>query len=166
MWTQSCRNFLTGAATLAIFAGLAIASNHHDLNGTWQLVPSRSELNGEPVIQTGTVTINDRERNVYVQRNFNFDGANQSTSTTFSTDAREKTSIKEPGFKSKAKWDDDVLKVTTTQDGVTIVERYSLRDDGTMVLQIDRTGHQPETLFFQRSEPRDVTEPRITEPRP
>jgi hypothetical protein len=150
MLIRSCRNFLTGAATLAIFAGLAVASNHHELNGTWQLVPSRSELNGEPAIQTGTVTINDRERNVYVQRNFNFDSANQSTSTSFSTDAREKTSIKEPGFKSKAKWDGDVLKVTTMQDGVTITERYSLNADGAMMLQIDRTGHQPETLFFQR----------------
>ncbi len=154
MSIQTCRNFLTGAATLAILvglgAGLGLAANHHAMNGTWQLVPQRSELNGEPAIQTGTVTINDRERNVYVQRNFNFDGADQSTSTSFSTDAREKTSIKEPGFKSKAKWDGDVLKVVTTQDGINIVERYSLRDDGTMMLQIERTGHQPETLYFQR----------------
>jgi hypothetical protein len=150
MRKQSCRNFLMGAATVAIFAGLAAANNHHDLNGTWQLVPARSELNGEPTIQTGSVTINDRERNIYVQRNFNFDGANRSTSTSFSTDAREKASIKEPGFKSKAKWEGDVLKVATSQDGINIVERYSLRDDGTMMLQIDRTGHQPETLFFQR----------------
>jgi hypothetical protein len=126
--------------------------NHHELNGTWQLVPARSEFNGEAAIQTGTVIINDRERNIYVQRNFNFDGANQSTSTSFSTDAREKTSIKdkEQGFKSKAKWDGDVLKVVTTQEGINITERYSLRDDGTMTLQIDRNGHQPETLFFQR----------------
>jgi hypothetical protein len=152
MSKQTCRNFLTGAATLAMFAGLGLAANHHELNGTWQLVPQRSEFNGEPAIQTGTVTINDRERNVYVQRNFNFDAPNQSTSTSFSTDAREKTSIKdkEQGFKSKAKWDGDVLKVMTTQEGINVVERYSLRDDGAMVLQIDRTGHQPETLFFQR----------------
>jgi hypothetical protein len=156
MWAKCCKSFLAGAATLAIFAGFAWAANHHELNGTWQLVPSRSELNGEFVIQSGTVTINDRERNVYVERNFNFDGANQSTSTTFSTDAREKTSIKdkEQGFKSKAKWDGDVLKVTTTQDGVNIVERYNLRNDGTMMLQIDRTGHQPETFYFQRTAPR------------
>lgn len=156
MFRQTCRNFLTGAATLAIFAGLgsglAAAANHHELNGTWQLVPSRSEFNGEPVIQTGAVTINDREGNIYVQRNFNFDGANQSTSTSFSTDARLKTSIKdkEQGFKSKAKWDGDVLKVMTTQEGVTISEKYRLTSDGTLMLQIDRTGHQPETLYFQR----------------
>ncbi len=52
--------------------------------------------------------------------------------------------------KSKAKWDGDVLKVMTTQDGANMTERYSLRDDSTMMLQIDRTGHQPETLYFQR----------------
>jgi hypothetical protein len=154
MLRQTCRNFLSATATLAVVAGLGaglgFAANHHELNGTWQLVPQRSELNGEPAIQTGSVTINDRERNVYVQRNFNFDGANLSTSTSFSTDAREKTSIKEPGFKSKAKWDGDVLKVVTTQDGINIVERYKLNDDGVMMLQIERTGHQPETLFFQR----------------
>jgi len=139
-----------GLGALAVLAGSALAANHHELNGTWQLVPSRSESNGEPAIQTGTVAIHDREGNIYVQRNFNYDGANQSTSTSFSTDAREKTSIKEPGFKSKAKWDGDVLKVTTTQDGVNIVERYSPLDDGTMMLRIDRTGRPSETFYFQR----------------
>jgi hypothetical protein len=139
-----------GAATLTMMAGMGLAANHHAMNGTWELVPQRSEFHGEPAIQTGTVTINDRERNVYVQRNFNFDGANQSASTSFSTDSQERATIKEPGFKSKAKWEGDVLKVVTTQDGINIVERYSLRDDGTMMLQIDRTGHQPETLYFQR----------------
>jgi hypothetical protein len=152
MSRQTCRNFLLGAATLAVVAGVGFAANHHELNGTWQLVPQRSDFNGEPAIQTGTVTINDRERNVTVQRNFNFDGANQSTSTSFSTDSQEKATIKdkEQGFKSKAKWDGDILKVVTTQGGINIVERYSLRDDATMMLQIERNGHQPETLYFQR----------------
>jgi hypothetical protein len=146
MWPRACKSFLT----VAIFASCAFASNHHELNGTWQLVPTRSEFHGEPAIQSGMVTINDREGNVYVSRDFNFDGANQSGSTSFSTDAREKTSIKEPGFKSKAKWEGDMLKVTTTREGVTTVERYSLRAEGGMMLQIDRPGHSAETLFFQR----------------
>lgn len=158
MWKQTGRNFRNGVATLAVFAGLgaglgaglAFASNHHVLNGTWQLVPAKSELHGEPAIQTGTVTINDREGNIFVQRNFDLDSANLSTSTSFSTDARAKTSIKEPGFKSKAKWDGDVLKVTTTHEGITTVERYSMAGEGDMMLQIERTGHQPETLYFQR----------------
>jgi hypothetical protein len=147
---QFCRNFLRCAAVGALFVGCALANDHHSLNGVWQLIPARSEFNGEPAIQTGTVTINDRESNIFVQRNFNFDGPNQSTSSSFSTDAREKSSIKEPGFKSKAKWDGHVLTVSTTRSGETTLERYSLREDGTMVLQLDRPGHQPETLYFQR----------------
>jgi hypothetical protein len=150
MWRQPYRDFLRGAVALAIFTGCALASHHHDLNGSWQLIPARSEFHGESVIQSGTVTIDDRQGNIYVSRNFIYDGANQSTTSTFSTDAREKTSIKEPGFKSKTQWKGDVLEVTTTRDGATTVERYSLRDAGTMVLMIDRPGHALETLLFQR----------------
>src|SRR5277367_3915192 len=100
MWSKYCKSFLA----LAAFAASAFASNHHELNGTWQLVPARSELHGEPAIQTGTVNINDREGNIWVERNFNFDAANQTRSTSFVTDSRKGSSIKEPGFKSKAKW--------------------------------------------------------------
>jgi hypothetical protein len=147
MRIQTCRNFLAGAATLAIFAGLAVAANHHELNGTWELVPARSQLNGEPAIATGAVTINDREGNVYVSRTFNFDDANQSVTTGFNTDARHNASIKdkESGFKSKAKWEGNVLKVVTNHDGTTTMERYSLAGDGSMMLQVDRTGRPSET---------------------
>ena len=117
---------------------------------SWQLIPERSEFHGEPAIQTGTVTIDDREGNIYVSRNFNYDEADRSTSTTFDTDARAKTSIKEPGFKSKTEWKGDVLQVTTTREGATTVEHYRLLDDATMVLTVDRPGHAPETLFFRR----------------
>ena len=152
MTRQSCRNFLRCAFAAVLFTGCALAANHHAMNGVWQLVPERSEFNGEPALQTGTVTINDREHNVYVSRNFTFDTPSQTTSTSFSTDARHNASIKdkETGFKSKAKWDGDVLTVTTTQQGNNVVERYSLRDDRTMVLQLDRPGHQAETLYFER----------------
>jgi hypothetical protein len=154
MWQQTCRNFLAVTATLAVFAGLGVSSawavNHHELNGTWQLVPARSELHGEPAIQTGTVAINDREGNIYVQRNFDLDSASLSTSTSVATDARAKTSIKEPGFKSKAKWEGNLLKVTTDHAGTTTVERYSLIGDGTMMLQVDRTGRPAEVLYLQR----------------
>ncbi len=149
MAMQSCRNFLRCVTAVVLFTACALANDHQRLNGVWQLVPARSEFNGERVIQTGTVTINDREGNIFVQRDFNFDAPNQSTATDFATDARHNTSIKQPGFKSKAKWDGHVLTVTTTRSGETTVERYSLRDDGTMMLQLDRPGHQPETLYFQ-----------------
>ncbi|MGD1090388.1 MAG: hypothetical protein ABSB35_00195 [Bryobacteraceae bacterium] len=150
MRRQSCRSFLTGAAALTIFAGCALAANHHELNGTWQLIPSRSEFHEEPVIESGTITINDRESNIYVSRNFTYQGANQSTTSSFSTDSRENTIIKNPGVTSKSKWEGGVLKVTTTREGITTVERYSLRGDGSMVLMIDRPRRALETLVFQR----------------
>jgi hypothetical protein len=142
--------FLTGAAALAIFAGSALAWNHHDLNGTWQLVAERSELHGEPAIETGTVTIEDREGNIYVSRTFDYHRVNRSTSSTFDTDARAKTSIKEPGLKSKTEWKGEVLQVTTTREGSVTVERFRLLDDGAMALTVDRPGHAAETLFFRR----------------
>ncbi len=150
MQTEACRNFLIAAAALAVFAGHASAVNHHELNGTWQLIPERSEFHGEPVIKTGSVTIADREGNIYVSRNFNFDGVNQSTSSTFDTDARARTSIKEPGIRSKTEWKGDVLQVTTTREGATTIERYRLSADGIMELTVDRPGHAPETLLFGR----------------
>jgi hypothetical protein len=137
-------------ASLFLFAASALANHHHELNGAWQLIPSRSVLNGGPAIQSGTVTINDREGNVYVDRNFNLTEGNRTVTTNFFTDAREKASIKQPGLISKAKWEGDLLKVVTTQDGVTTVERYSLSSDGSMILQVDRTGRPPETLVFER----------------
>ena len=154
MFARSCRNFLAGAAILAFFAGLvageAWAANHHELNGTWQLMPARSELNGEPAIKSGAVTIRDREGNIYVSRNFDFDAENQTVTTNFTTDARANTSIKEPGLRSKMKWEGDVLRVTTLQNGITTVERYSLLSDGTLMEHVERTGHQPETFYFNR----------------
>lgn len=150
MQSKVRRSLLTAAAALAVFAGNALAVNHHELNGTWQLIPERSEFHGERVIKTGSVTIADREGNIYVSRSFNFDGVNQSTSSTFDTDARAKTSIKEPGIRSKTEWKGDALQVTTTQNGATTVERYSLSADGIMVLTVDRPGHAAETLLFGR----------------
>jgi len=88
--------------------------------------------------------------NIYVSRDFNYDSADRSATSNFSTDARARSSIKEPGVRSKTEWKGDVLQVTTTQDGATTVERYRLRDDGAMELMIDRPGHAVETLLFRR----------------
>ena len=144
------KTFLGVVSVLALFAIPALANHHRELNGTWQLAPERSVLNGEPQIQTGTVNINDREGNITVERNFTLDTPSQTTSTSFATDSRKGTSIKEPGFKSKAKWDGDVLKVVTNHEGTTTVERYSLVGDGTMMLQVERTGRPSENLYFVR----------------
>ncbi len=53
-------------------------------------------------------------------------------------------------LKSKTKWDHDVLKVLTTQSGVTTVESYTLNPDGTMTATVMVPSHPPITLLFQR----------------
>jgi len=152
MRIQSRNFFKASVICLAFFAvSGAIAGGHHSLNGTWVLEPTKSDFAGQPSLQTGTVTINDREHNITVSRNFNYDGANETFSYSFSTDGRENSTIHQgKAFKSKAKWDDNVLKVTTTQNDVTVVERYSLEPDGSMKLMIERPGHRMISLFFQR----------------
>ena len=124
---------------------------HPNINGVWVLNKVRSNFAGEPVIETGSITINDREHNIYISRTFNYDGEKGGFDFNFTTDGQENSTIKKGvSFKSKAKWEGDVLKVVTTQDGSNTVERYSLRDESTMMLQVERSGHQPETLYFQR----------------
>ena len=142
---------LFSLAALVLFATSTLAASHHQLNGTWILDPTRSEFAGEPAIQTGTVTINDRQHNIYISRNFDFDGQKQTYEYSFSTDGRESATIHQgENFKSKAKWDGDVLKVTTEHNGSTIVERYSLEPDGSLMLVVERPEHRVITLFFHR----------------
>ena len=151
MLPHTCTIFLGSFAILVLFAVSAFAANHHQLNGTWNLVPAESEFGGEPAIQTGSVTINDREHNITVTRSFSYDSADQSLSYSFSTDGRENATIREgKSFKSKAKWDGDVLKVTTTADNVTTVEHFTLGADGAMRLMVQRGDHHARTLVFHR----------------
>src|ERR1700682_2373187 len=149
MRPQSCKIFPISFLILVLFAASAFAANHHQLNGTWNLVPAESEFGGEPAIQTGSVTINDREHNITVTRSFSYDAADQSLSYSFSTDGRENATIREgKTFKSKANWDDDVLRVTTPENNVTTVERFTLAGDNTMKLVVERGDHRPRTLVF------------------
>ena len=151
MSLEVCKRFLKGLVALVFFSVFAWAGNHHDLNGTWKLIPTRSEFGGEPALQRGTVTINDREHNISISRNFTYEGADQTVSYNSSLDGKENASIHEgPAFKTKAKWEGDVLRVTSTQDGITTVERFRLSGDGSMMLTVDRPGHRTETLFFER----------------
>jgi hypothetical protein len=64
---------------------------------------------------------------------------------------KENSTIKDgKDFKSKAKWERNVLRVTTTRGGVTTVERFSLAEDGTLLLNVDQPEHKPIALVFQR----------------
>ena len=140
-------------AVLATFLLLssAFARDHSFLNGTWTLLPAKSDFAGQPVVQTGTVTINDRQGNITVSRNFTYEGASETFFYHDITDAENNATIKTgKDLKSKTRWDHDVLKVTTTDSAGTTLENYSLAGDGTMVVSVTRPGRAPFTLVFQR----------------
>jgi hypothetical protein len=146
----------TSILTAAMLASLVFTSNilardHDALNGTWALVPSHSDFAGHSVVQTGTVTIHDRDGVILIERKFVYEGA---TETYFYTDGlgseNSDTIHSSKSLKTKTKWDHDVLNVTTTQSGAITVERYSLAADGTMMVKVERPDHKPITLSFLR----------------
>ena len=136
-------------ATL-FFACSAIARDHTALNGTWTLVPSKSDFAGQSAVQTGTVTIDDRQGNITVSRSFVYEGAAETLFYSDITDSQRNATIRTgKDLKSKTRWDHDVLKVTTTQSGAITLESYTLGADGTMVVSVVRSEHKPITLVFQ-----------------
>jgi len=137
--------------TTLLFAFSAGARDHSALNGTWTLVPARSDFAGQHVVQTGTVTIDDKEGVIIVSRNFVYEGATDTFFYRDLTDAENNATIHTgKDLKSKTSWDHDVLKVTTTQYGAITLERYTLAADGTMMVSVVRPDHKPITLVFQR----------------
>jgi hypothetical protein len=148
---KRCIWFLAVAVSIGAFAFSAFARDHSALNGTWTLVPAKSEFAGQPVVQTGTVTISDREGIIIVTRSFVYEGATETFFYKDMTDSEHNATIHTgKDLKSKTKWDHDVLKVTTTVSGVVTLESYSLAADGTMIVSVERPEHKPITLVFQR----------------
>ena len=136
--------------TTLLFAFSAFAREHSALNGTWTLVPAQSDFAGQPVVQTGTVTIADRDGIIIVSRSFVYEGATETFFYRDITDANNNATIHTgKDLKSKTSWDHDVLKVTTTQDGAITIESYTLAADGTMLVSVVRPEHKPITLVFQ-----------------
>jgi len=142
---------ITGAVlTTVLFAFSAFARDHNALNGTWTLVPAKSDFAGQPVVQTGTVTIADREGIIIVSRSFVYEGATETFFYCDVTDSEHNATIHTgKDVKSKTRWDHDVLKVTTTQSGAITLESYTLAADGTMLVSVERPEHKPITLVFQ-----------------
>jgi hypothetical protein len=136
--------------SMALLAICATAHEHTALNGTWTLAPDKSDFGGQPAIKSGTVTIDERQGNITVSRNFEYEGAAGTVFYRDMTDSRNNASIHAGDLKSKTKWDHDVLKVTTTQGGAITVESYSLGADGTMLVNVARPEHAAITLVFQR----------------
>jgi len=143
---------IAGVLTTILFASSALAHDHRALNGTWTLVPAKSDFAGQRVVQTGTVTINEREGNITVSRSFMYEGSNETFFYSDITDSQYNATIHTgKDLKSKSRWDHDILKVTTTLSGVTTFESYILSADGTMMVNVERPERKPITLFFQRN---------------
>jgi uncharacterized protein YdeI (BOF family) len=150
------RTYSTTAITAAVLTTLllafpAFARDHSALNGTWTLVPAKSDFAGQPVVQTGTVTISAREGIIIVSRNFVYQGASETFFYKDLTDAENNATIHTgKDLKSKTRWDRDVLKVTTTEASAVTLESYTLAADGTMLVSVVRPEHKAITLVLQR----------------
>jgi len=133
-----------------LFTLSAYARDPSALNGTWTLVPAKSDFAGQPVVQTGTVTIADREGIIIVSRSFVYEGATETFFYSDVTDSEHNATIHTgKDLKSKTRWDHDVMKVTTTESGAITLESYTLAADGTMLVSVERPEHKPITLVFQ-----------------
>jgi len=143
---------ITGAvlATL-LFAFTAVAREHRDLNGAWTLVPVKSDFAGQPVVQTGAVTIRDQQGVIIITRSFVYEGANETFFYRDSIGSENNDTIHTgKDLKTKTKWDHDILKVTTTESSATTIESYTLAPDGTLVVAVVKPDHKPIALVFQR----------------
>ena len=150
MRKHSTTTITAAVLTTLLFAFSAFARDHSAMNGTWTLVPAKSDFAGQSVVQTGTVTIAARDGIIIVTRSFKYAGATDTYFYRDITDAENNATIHTgKDLKSKTRWDRDVLKVTTTESGAVTVESYSLAPDGTMMASVVRPEHKPITLFFQ-----------------
>jgi hypothetical protein len=137
--------------TTLLFAFTAFGRDHSAYTGTWTLVPVKSDFAGQPVIQTGTVTINAPDDVIIVSRSFAYEGATETFFYKDRTDAENNATIRAgKDLKSKTKWDHDSLKVTTTESGAVTLESYSLAPDGTMLVSVVKPDRKPITLVFER----------------
>ena len=143
---------VTGAALLTILIAIsAFGRDHNALNGTWTLVPAKSDFAGQPVVQTGTVTIAARDGIIIVSRRFAYKGSTETFFYNDVTDAENNATIHSgKDIKSKTRWDHDTLKVTTTDSGAITLESYALAADGSMTVYVEKPGSKPFTLSFER----------------
>jgi hypothetical protein len=140
---------LLGCAFALGFAMVAAARRHDELNSIWVLRPTPVKFDGQPVTQSGTVTIDDREGNITVTRNFTYAGA-QTFYYHDSTDGPRGAKIRGQGAVAKVRWEGDTLNVSTTRGGVETTDRYRLAPDGTMIDVVESAGRTPVTLVFHR----------------
>ena len=144
--------YIAGSVLVTLLiASSAFARNHDILNGIWNLVPAKSDFAGQPVVETGTVTINDREGVTVVSRSFVYHGATETFFYNDSTGSQFGGTVHSgKDLKTKTKWDRDVLKVTTTLSGSVTLESYRLAADGSMLVSVEKPDHKMIALVFER----------------
>ncbi len=146
---------IAGAGLMTLlFTCSAVAHDRSALNGTWTLEPATSDFAGQPVVQTGTVTISDHDGVIVVSRNFAYEGSGETFFYRDSEGSENGSTIHTRNLKSKTKWDHDVLRVTTTLSGAVTVENYMLAEDGTMRVTIVKPQQKSITMIFKRMERR------------
>jgi len=142
---------ITGLALALTCAFSISARDHSELNGTWTMLPAKSDFAGQPVVKTGTVTIHDSDGDIVVSRSFKYEGATESFFYRDSTDGEHGDTFHSgKDLKSKTTWEHNVLVVKTTQSGAVMIESYSLAADGTMIDSVTSPNHKPIILVFQR----------------
>lgn len=151
MRTFSSTTVIGAVLTTLLFTTSAFAGDHKALNGTWTLIPAKSDFAGQPVVQSGTVTIHDREGIIVVTRSFIYTGATETFFYNDSTGSGNNSTVRTgKDVKTKTKWDHDALRVTTTQSGATTLESYTIAEDGTMRVTVITPEHKSILLTFQR----------------
>jgi hypothetical protein len=151
MQTKIMKTYTLATLTTLLFSFSAVARDHNALNGTWTLVPAKSDFAGQPVVETGTVTIHDQQGIIIVSRSFVYEGADETFFYRDSTGSENNATIHTgKDLQTKTRWDHDILKVTTKQSGALTIESYSLAADGTMTVNVVSPDHKPITLVFQR----------------
>jgi hypothetical protein len=134
-----------------LMASSASARDHNILNGAWTLVPAKSDFAGQPVVETGSVTINDHEGVTVVSRNFVYEGVTETFFYKDSTGSQFGGTVHTgKDLKTKTRWDRDILKVTTTRSGAVTIESYSLAADGSMTVSVETPDHKTVALVFER----------------
>ena len=122
-----------------------------DFSGVWKLDRDKSDLSGSPGggprMATPSMTIEHKDPQLIIKRQFEFQGEERTQESKYTTDGKPNTNEGFRGrtFKSKTYWDGDRLVTEATretpQGTVETKEIYSLSEDGKMLtIEMSRVG--------------------------
>ena len=137
-------------AVFLLSASLSFGRIHEELNGTWVLLPQPTVYHGEQVTESGTVTIDIREGNVAVIRDFTFRGKAHNFRYHDIADGPMNSTLRAPQQTTHLRWEHTALRLQTIRDGEETVDTFSLAPDGTMTDIVESPGRAPVALMFHR----------------